>query len=409
MINLSLNKKVLLFGIIFTFFSSFGQSFFLGLFNPSIRDELNITHGQFGSIYAAATICSSLLLVWFGKKIDEMRIFNYSLIVIGFLFFSSLFFSFINSVYFLIVAIFLMRFSGQGLMSHTSSTTISRYFNKRRGKALSGIWFGLSSAEFFLPILIIFLLSIFSWRVIWQSISIIILVILPIVVFYTIKNVTIDSREGNILDNDQKKFKDIRNWRRSEVLKDFKFYIISLNMLAMPWIVTGIFIYQSFIAESKLWGSYIIPQSFMIYSATSILTLIASGFLVDKFTSRKLIPLMNLPLLFGLIVLYFFDTSYSAYLFFGFMGVSNGLANVLGSSTWAEIYGVRYLGAIRALTTAFMVFSTAFGTALFGLLIDKGYTIENIALISILYISVSLSFLLVIKGSVEPVNLRKKT
>ena len=409
MINLSLNKKVLIFGIIFTFFSSFGQSFFLGLFNPSIRDELNITHGQFGTIYAAATICSSLVLIWFGKKIDEMRIFNYSFVVIGFLFFSSLFFSFINSVYFLIVAIFLMRFSGQGLMSHTSSTTISRYFNKRRGKALSGIWFGLSFAEFFLPILIIFLLSIYSWRVIWQFISIIILIVLPIIVLYTIKNVTIDSREANTLDNNQKKFKDIKNWRRSEVLKDFKFYIISLNMLAMPWIVTGVFIYQSFIAESKLWGSYIIPQSFMVYSVTSILTLIASGFLVDKFTSRKLIPIMNLPLLFGLIVLYFFDMSYSAYLFFGLMGVSNGLANVLGSSTWAEIYGVRYLGAIRALTTAFMVFSTAFGTALFGSLIDKGYTIEHIALISILYIAMSLSFLLVIKGSVEPVNLTKKT
>ena len=408
MINLNLNKKILLFGIIFTFFSSFGQSFFLGLFNPSIRDELNITHGQFGTIYAGATICSSLVLVWFGKKIDEMRIFNYSLIVIGFLFFSSLFFSFINSIYFLVVAIFLMRFSGQGLMSHTSSTTISRYFNRRRGKALSGIWFGLSFAEFFLPILIIFLLSIFSWRIIWQFISIIIIIILPIVVFYTVKNLDIESREKNIFDN-KNKFRDIRNWKRSEVLKDFKFYIISLNMLAMPWIVTGVFIYQSFIAESKLWGSYIIPQSFMIYSATSIFTLIASGFLVDKFTSRKLIPLMNLPLLFGLIVLYFLDQSYSAYLFFGLMGVSNGLANVLGSSTWAEIYGVRYLGSIKALTTAFMVFSTAFGTALFGLLIDKGYTIEHIALISILYISLSLFFLLVIKGSVKPMNLRKKT
>tara|TARA_Y100000817_G_scaffold313304_1_gene309139 strand:+ start:735 stop:1961 length:1227 start_codon:yes stop_codon:yes gene_type:complete len=408
MINLNLNKKILLFGIIFTFFSSFGQSFFLGLFNPSIRDELNITHGQFGTIYAGATICSSLVLVWFGKKIDEMRIFNYSLIVIGFLFFSSLFFSFINSIYFLVVAIFLMRFSGQGLMSHTSSTTISRYFNRRRGKALSGIWFGLSFAEFFLPILIIFLLSIFSWRIIWQFISIIIITILPIVVFYTIKNLDIESREKNIFDN-KNKFRDIRSWRRSEVLKDFKFYIISLNMLAMPWIVTGVFIYQSFITESKLWGSYIIPQSFMIYSATSIFTLIASGFLVDKFTSRKLIPLMNLPLLFGLIVLYFLDQSYSAYLFFGLMGVSNGLANVLGSSTWAEIYGVRYLGSIKALTTAFMVFSTAFGTALFGLLIDKGYTIEHIALISILYISLSLFFLLVIKGSVKPMNLRKKT
>tara|TARA_Y200000002_G_C22192668_1_gene459930 strand:+ start:82 stop:438 length:357 start_codon:yes stop_codon:yes gene_type:complete len=118
---------------------------------------------------------------------------------------------------------------------------------------------------------------------------------------------------------------------------------------------------------------------------------------------------MNLPLLLGLIILYFFDLSYSAYLFFGLLGVSNGLANVLGASTWAEIYGVRYLGGIRALTTALMVFSTAFGTALFGLLIDNGYTIDHIVLISIIYISLSLSLLLMIKTSVEPINTIKKT
>ena len=129
MINLSLNKKILIFGFIFTFFSSFGQSFFLGLFNPSIRNELNITHGQFGTIYAAATIASSLVIVWFGKKIDEIKLFNYSLLVIGILFISSIFFSQIFNIYLLIIGIFLMRFSGQGLMSHTSSTAISRYFN----------------------------------------------------------------------------------------------------------------------------------------------------------------------------------------------------------------------------------------------------------------------------------------
>ena len=409
MINFSLNKKVLLFGFIFTFFSSFGQSFFLGLFNPSIRDDLNITHGQFGTIYAAATICSSLLLVWFGKKIDEIKLYNYSLIVIGVLFFSSIFFSFITNIYLLAVGIFFMRFSGQGLMSHTSSTTISRYFNKRRGRALSGIWFGLSSAEFILPVLIIFLLNFISWRTIWHMISLIILIILPFVVFYTIKNITFDSRELTDLTKDKKTFKDIKSWKRSEVLKDFKFYIISLNMLAMPWIVTGVFIYQSFISDSKLWGPFVIPQSFMIYSITSILILISSGFLVDKFTSRKIIPFMNIPLLFGLLILYYFDFKYSAYLFFGFMGVSNGLANVLGSSTWAEIYGVRYLGSIRALTTAFMVFSTAFGTAVFGILIDRGYTIEFIALISIIYISISLLALLTIKRSIEPIIISKKT
>ncbi len=409
MINLSLNKKVLLFGFIFTFFSSFGQSFFLGLFNPSLRNELNITHGQFGTIYAGATICSSLVLIWFGKKIDDIKLFKYSFIVIGILFFSSIFFSFIANVYLLIIAIFLMRFSGQGLMSHTSSTTISRYFNKRRGRALSGIWFGLSSAEFVLPILIVFLLTIFSWRIIWLFISLIILIILPIVVFYTIKNLNFESREGSMINPNKSYFKEVKSWKRSEVLKDFKFYIISLNMLAMPWIVTGVFIYQSFISDSKLWSSYVIPQSFMIYSITSILTLVSSGFLVDKFTSRKLMPFMNIPLLIGLLILSLFDFKYSAYLFFGLLGISNGLANVLGSSTWAEIYGVKYLGSIKALTTAFMVFSTAFGTAIFGLLIDNGFTIEFIAIVGVLYISISLFALLAIKSSVEPIILSKKT
>ena len=51
-------------------------------------------------------------------------------------------------------------------------------------------------------------------------------------------------------------------------------------------------------------------------------------------------------------------------MFLGLIGISNGFANVLGSSIWAEIYGVKYIGSIKALTTALMVFSTAFGTAL---------------------------------------------
>ena len=85
--------------------------------------------------------------------------------------------------------------------------------------------------------------------------------------------------------------------------------------------------------------------------------------------------------------MFLFDYSYSAYLFFGLMGVSNGLANVLGSSTWAEIYGVRHIGSIKALTTAFMVFSTAFGTALFGLLIDRGFTIAIYSIVKPLAIN----------------------
>ena len=401
----SLSLKVILFGFIFTFFSSFGQSFFLGLFNSSIQKELLISHGQFGSIYAIATLLSSFLLIWVGKKIDDMHILKFSTLVVLLLSISCFIFSKISSITFLFFAIFLMRFSGQGLMSHTATTTISRFFNKSRGKALSISWFGLSSAEFILPILMIYLISIIDWKNIWLYISLLVIVFLPIASFFLVKEIKLDSRET--VEKKLKKHNDIKQWNRLEVLKDYRFYIISSNMMAMPWIVTGFFVFQSFILSSKNWGPYIIAQSFMVYSVLSVLTLFISGFLVDKFTSRKIIVFMNVPLLLASFVLYKFNTPLSSFVFLGLIGISNGFANVLGSSTWAEIYGVRYIGSIKALTTAMMVFATAFGTALFGILIDFGLSIEEISLISGTYISISLFLLFLIKNKLEPKYVQK--
>ena len=396
----SLSLKVILFGFIFTFFSSFGQSFFLGLFNSSIRDALSITHGQFGTIYASATLLSSLVIIWVGKKIDDIDVFKFGTFVTLLLSFSCYFFSKVSSVTFLFIAIFLMRFSGQGLMSHTATTTISRYFTKSRGKALSTGWFGLSTAEFILPVLIIYLLTIYNWKNIWITISILVIIILPIVSYFLVKNLNLDSRE--ITTDDNLKDENIKQWKRIEVLKDYRFYIVCANMLAMPWIATGVFVYQSFILESKNWGEYVIAQSFMSYSILSVITLFFSGFLIDKFTSRKLLVYMNIPLLLAAGVLFYFNNPVSSFLFLGLIGISNGFANVLGSSTWAEIYGVKHIGSIKALTTALMVFATAFGTALFGVLIDKGFSIEQIALVSGTYISISLISLFIIRDKLNP-------
>ncbi len=395
----SLSLKVIVFGFIFTFFSSFGQSFFLGLFNSSIRDALSITHGQFGSIYASATLLSSIILVWIGKKIDDVNILKFASYVIIFLSASSFIFSKISSVIFLFIGIFLMRLAGQGLSSHTATTTISRFFEKNRGRALSTAWLGLSLAEFIMPILIVFLLTFIEWRDIWVSISIIVIIILPAVTYVLVKEVKLDTREDSKIEEGNRV---IKQWKRIEVLKDYRFYIICMTMLAMPWIATGSFVYQSFITSSKEWGPYVIAQSFMAYSILSVITLFISGFLIDKFSSRKLLIYMNIPLFFSTIVLYYFDVSFSSFVFFGLLGVTNGLANVLGSSTWAEIYGVKFIGSIKALTTALMVFATAFGTALFGFLIDNGFTIEQIAVVSGTYIFGSIVLLYLIKNKLNP-------
>ena len=74
----------------------------------------------------------------------------------------------------------------------------------------------------------------------------------------------------------------------------------------------------------------------------------------------------------------------------------------MGSATWAEIYGVKYIGSIKALTTALMVFSTAFGTALFGILIDNNFSIEQIAVVSGSYILIAILLLFLIKNKLNP-------
>ena len=402
------NFKIIIFGFVFTFFSSIGQSFFIGLFNSNIRQELNISNAEFGSIYGIATLCSSLALIWVGKKIDDLKLVNYSLLVVVFLSFAALFFSFVNGIILLAMGIFFLRLSGQGLMAHTASVSTSRFFNQSRGKALSYIWVGMSFGEFLLPIIIVYLLTFIYWRNLWQGFSIVIILLLPIFAYLTVKEISIFSREKKNGDNDNKVIDSIKSWTRSEVLKDLKFYTILPAMLASSFIITGIVINQTFIIESKDWGKFAMAQSFMIYSIFTVATLFFSGFLVDKFTSRKIFPLLNVPLLLSLIVLAIFDHPYSAFVFMGFMGISNGLTNVLMSSFWAEIYGVNYLGSIKALTGSLMVFSTALAAAVFGILIDLGYSIENIAIFCSIYTAISIVIVLIFQKTYKPV-LQNKT
>ena len=403
------NFKIIIFGFVFTFFSCVGQSFFIGLFNSSIREELNISHGEFGTIYGIATLCSSLTLIWLGKKIDELKLFNYSFLVVIFLGFSALFFSFVNGIVFLAIGIFFLRLSGQGLMAHTASVAISRFFDRSRGKALSYVWIGMSLGEFLLPVIIVYFLTLIYWRNVWQGVGIIILLTLPIFTYLTIRGINIFSRENSNRHNTSKNAEVIKSWTRKEVLKDLKFYSILPAMLASSFIITGIVINQTFIVVSKDWEKFAIAKSFMIYSILTVATLFLSGFLVDKFTSRRIFPLLNFPLLLSLVILIFFNHPISAYVFMGFMGISNGLTNVLMSSFWAEIYGVHYLGSIKALTGSMMVFSTALAAVVFGTLIDLGYSIENIAFLCAIYTAISIAIVIIFKKAYQPVLLENKT
>lgn len=54
------------------------------------------------------------------------------------------------------------------------------------------------------------------------------------------------------------------------------------------------------------------------------------------------------------------------------LGMGAGLHAMMMGTFWAEAFGTRHLGAIRAMTAAFMVLGTALGPVMTGALIDLG-------------------------------------
>ena len=159
------NFKIIIFGFVFTFFSCIGQSFFIGLFNSSIRDELNITHGEFGAIYGIATLCSSLTLIWLGKKIDDLKLVNYSFLVVVFLSIAALFFSFVSGLIFLGVFILLTFFlTGIFILLSDSSELLELLFIEFIDTLLVLLLFAVLILRIYLTFFFLYNLSIIFYN-----------------------------------------------------------------------------------------------------------------------------------------------------------------------------------------------------------------------------------------------------
>ena len=382
-----------------TFCSSFGQTFFIGIFNPYIRQDLNLSHSEFGGIYSIATLISSIAIIWIGKKIDDFKLINFAIFVILSLLFSTVFMNQLTGYIHLIFAFFFLRLFGQGLMSHTSSTAMAKFFTTNRGKALGISWLGLTLGEGILPGLVTLLINIINWKQIWLIIAVFLLIIvLPLVIYL------LNDFKDNSVENEELKINlNIKNWTRLEVLKDVKFYFLLPAILCPPFLITGIFINQFFLFENFNWGANYIAPSFIAYAIFTLISLQISGFLIDRYSAIRVLPFYLIPMIFGFIISIILKFWISPLLFFIFIAITNGAANVLITSTWSEMYGTKHLGAIRSVTVSLMVFSTSLAPVLFGYLIDFGLSSKEIIYSMLLYTIFSNLLLLTKIKSYRPV------
>ena len=290
--------------------------------------------------------------------------------------------SMIFNVFFLFLTIYFLRLFGQGLMGHTSRTTMSRYFNTNRGKALAISGFGFSVGEMVYPSIVVLLLLTIGWRLTWFSSAIFIFFIFGLSFYLLLRNNNFQI-ENNF--NDEIETNQI-SWKRREVLKDTKFYIYLPLSLLMSFTVTGFLFHQVFIADLKSWTMTNLAQSFIFYAIFGTIGSVISGILVDKFTGRKLIPFHLIPMAIILGTLLFSDHVYILYLYMAGLGFSNGFTENTSNSLWAEMYGVNNLGSIKALLTFFGVMASASSPFLYGILLDQTNSINILIYLSLILI-----------------------
>ena len=373
-------------GVLLIFSSSIGQTFFISLFSGEIRNEFSLSHGMFGIFYSAATLLSAIVFFWLGKLTDQFNLTFLGLVTLGALSGFAFLLSSADTIFILFLSLLGLRLFGQSMLGHIAITAMGRWFSEKRGRALSIALLGHPIGEALLPSLIIYFLLQFTWRDIWLGIGIIIIIIFLPLVYWLGKY--LKSRQLCRSNDNSLESKNILNvsWNRSQVLKDLRFYQIIPGLLASPFIVTGVFFHQIHLVETKSWSITLFAYSYPFFALSVIGITFVTGWLVDRFSTIHLLRFFLLPLAFGLLLLASTDNIYVAPLFMILMGASSGAATIIISSIWVELYGINYLGSIRAMCFSMVVLSTSISPALMGLLLDKGVTLNVQFIIFAIYI-----------------------
>jgi len=364
------------------FGSGFGQTYFISLFGGYFRELLDLTNGQFGSYYSIATILSAISLIWAGKLIDNIELRKYVLTIVIGLSLTCLLVSSIINVYMLFISLYFLRLFGQGLMGHTSRTTMARYFDKDRGKALAVSSYGLALGEMFYPVTAVILIGFIGWRFTWLISAIFIILFFGIGLWYILKDH--NQRHKKFLDN--QKIKDGITWKRREILKDIKFYCYLPGSLLMSFAVTGFFFHQVHIAPLKGWDLNLIAIGLIFYAIFSIIGSTIAGLLVDKYNARTLMPYFLIPFLIVMVFLMYLNGPIILFIYMSIVGLTQSIGENISGSLWAEMYGVNNLGSIKALMSFFGILASAASPFVFGIVLDQGDTLNILIIGTIILI-----------------------
>jgi predicted MFS family arabinose efflux permease len=384
------NFRFIGYGFLLTMLSSYGQTFYVALYGTEIRAEFGLGHGSFGTVFSTVSIVAAVSLVWLGRLIDRIDLRRYTAATLTALTGSMVVLAFAHSLWLFALALFVIRLCGQGLTIHIMGTAMARYFPQDRGKALSLSGLGLATGETILPITTVALIAAIGWRNVWLATGLVTALVLLVLVPIVLKG--FDQRHADYLARQSQsggRHGESRDWTRLEVLRDPRYLGVMVLLLAYPYVSTGVLFHQAYIAEIRGWPIELLAMGLISMAFMKVLTSLAIGPMIDCSGAVRLIPASALPFIACFVALGVSGHPLIPYVFLGALGVGIGMLQPILSAMFAEMYGVRNLGGIRAMSVAAMVLAAAAAPATFGFAFDLGVSIETVTVTCIIYMALA--------------------
>jgi len=361
------------------FTGNLGQSFFIGLFQTSISEQFNLSAGQFGSIYSAITITGGFLVMHFGPKIDWVSPKRYALTLLITLTIGLLLLTLSPWWALGIIGLGLLRLCGQGLMTHLGSTLAGREFSDNRGRALGFVGLAMPSGEIILPPLTALLLVYLSWQQVWWFILAIIITLWLYLFFFV---------TWPDAPHEHKAAAD-KHLLGSNPMREWRFWLLMPMLLALPFTLTGIFIYQAQMTEHL--GAHTTTYALALTSMGIIRFPMAllGGHWIDELGVSLIAHFYLLPFMIALATASLLGGNIGIWVLMIGAGLSMSMSSAVADSLLVRLWGKQHLGRVRSLRSALLVFSTGICPALLGFLLDADVHFQTILFAMLIFVVIA--------------------
>lgn len=374
------NAPWLLAGLTVSLLSTFGQTAFVAVFSADLSTRFDLGPGGWGTVYAIATMLSAAAMLWAGALTDRVplgALTGWTLVALaGCCIAVAALLADTGTAapgaWALVAAVLGLRLLGQGMLSHIAYVALARWFVARRGQALAIGVLGFALGQSTLP------LGFATARDVGVPASILWLAAAAVALTSAwplrraMDRVRTPTGTGPADGPVAGSGPSAHQWTRREALRTATFWGTMPALLGTPAFGTAFFFFQVHLPETKGWTQVGFVSLFPLIFGVSTVSAFATGTLLRHVAARRLLAPSLLPLAAGFAGMAVAPTLGWAVVPAVAMALSMGAMQVVPTALWAELFGTRHIGAIKAVAAAVLVLGTALGPGLVGWWIEAG-------------------------------------